>query len=115
MQPERLYLADIVSAADAVARFLAGVEREAFTADDLLRSAVLHKLTVIGEAAARLPTDLRARRSEVPWASIIAFRNIAVHAYLSVDWSIMWDAATRDTPLLRQQVARILADLPGDS
>lgn len=53
MRREKLYLADIVEAADAVATFLAGVERDRFVHDDLLRSAVLQKLSIIGEAAAR--------------------------------------------------------------
>jgi uncharacterized protein with HEPN domain len=54
MRRDKLYLADIVEAADAVAAFLAGAERERFLQDDLLRSAVLQKLSIIGEAAARL-------------------------------------------------------------
>lgn len=115
MRPEELYLADIVEAADAIQRFVAGGAREGFLQDDMLRSAVLHKLTVIGEAAARLPEEFRARYPEVEWADIVAFRNIAVHAYFSVDWSIVWIAATHDAPQLRQAVAAILArDYPAE-
>jgi uncharacterized protein with HEPN domain len=40
MRPEILYLADIVEAAGAIARFLTGVEREAFLKDELRQSAV---------------------------------------------------------------------------
>ena len=47
MRAEYLYLVDMVGASDAIARFLDGVTRERFLADDLLRSAVLHKLTII--------------------------------------------------------------------
>lgn len=48
MRRDVLYLADIVEAAAAIARFVAGVTKESFLADELLQSAVLHKLTVIG-------------------------------------------------------------------
>lgn len=108
MRRDRLYLADIVEAADAIAAFLKGVERRAFLASDLLRSAVLHKLTVIGEAAARLSPDLKRRHPEISWADIVAFRNIAVHAYFGVEWAIVWVAATEDAPLLKAQVERVL-------
>ncbi len=108
MRPERLYLCDILEAADAVAAFVSGRSRDSFEGDDLLRSAVLHKLTVMGEAAARLPAEFRVRHPEVPWAEVVAFRNIAVHEYFAVDWGIVWSAATGDAPQLRRLVAAIL-------
>lgn len=40
MRPEILYLTDIVDAAEAIARFLTGVEREAFLKDELRQSGV---------------------------------------------------------------------------
>jgi uncharacterized protein with HEPN domain len=109
MRRERLYLADIVEAADAIAVFLEGSQRARFLTDDLVRSATLHKLTIIGEAAARLPRSFCDAHSEVPWSDIVAFRNIAVHSYVAVDWQIVWTAAAEDAPRLRHQIAAILA------
>jgi uncharacterized protein with HEPN domain len=108
MRREQLYLSDILEAAAAIEGFLAGCDRETFLDNDLLRSAVLHKLTIIGEAAARLPSEFREQHPEIPWADIVAFRNIAVHAYFSVEWPIVWVAATEDTPELGRQIASIL-------
>ena len=109
MRREELYLTDIVEAADAIQQFLARVQRGTFLQDELLRSAVLHKLTVIGEAAARLPSEFRDRHPEIEWADIVGFRNIAVHAYFAVEWPIVWVAATQDAPELRDKIADILA------
>ena len=83
MRSDRLYLVEIVEAAEAIETFIRGVDAERFVRDDLVRSAVLHKLTVIGEAAARVSMPLRARFAEVPWSGIVGFRNIAVHAYFA--------------------------------
>jgi uncharacterized protein with HEPN domain len=107
MRRDVLYLADMIEAADAIARFVAGVEQESFLSNELLQSAVLHKLTIIGEAAARLSSQFRRRHPEIEWADIIGFRNIAVHAYFSVDWSIVWFAATKDAPDLRRRTSEI--------
>jgi uncharacterized protein with HEPN domain len=54
MRHDDLYLADIIEAAEAIEKFLHGVKREDFTGNDLLRSAILQKLSIIGEAAARV-------------------------------------------------------------
>jgi len=114
MRREELYLSDIVKAADSIREFLTGVERDEFMRSDLVRSAVLQKLSIIGEAAARVPKDFRERHPDIEWTDIVAFRNIAVHAYFAVDWSIVWVAATQEAPQLRRSVARILAMLhPG--
>ena len=108
MRREELYLADIVEAADSIEIFLAQVEKETFLIDDLKRSAILHKMTIIGEAVSHLSDEFRNRHSQIEWSDIIGFRNIAVHSYFSVDWNIVWTTATEDVPKLREQVAIIL-------
>ena len=44
-----------------------------------------------------------------PWPRIVAFRNILIHAYFGIDWDVVWRAATNRCPVLRGQVADILA------
>lgn len=109
MRSERLYLSDIVEAVDAIQRFLLDVPgEESFYADELRQSAILQKLVVIGEAAARLSPEFKAQHAEIEWADIVAFRNIAVHAYFSIAWEIVWVTATEDAPRIRRQVAALL-------
>ena len=108
MRREELYISDIVEAADAIGRFMTGIERDVFMESELVRSAVLQKLSVIGEAAARLSGDFRNTHPEIEWRDIAAFRNIAIHAYFTVDWSIVWVAATQEAPDLRRKIAAIL-------
>ena len=110
MRPEKLYLVDIVEAAASIERFLSGISQDEFDEDDLRQSAVLQKLTVIGEATARLPAEFRESHTDVEWRDIVGFRNIAVHEYFAVNWSIVWIAATQDAPQLRAQIEAILAD-----
>lgn len=67
MRTEALYLTDMVEAADAIARFLVGVDRETFFKDEMRWSAVIQKLIVIGEAASRLSTALKNRHAHIEW------------------------------------------------
>ena len=59
MRPEQLYLTDIGEAAQAISEFVVGLDEDAFYQDDKTQSAVLQKLIVIGEAAARLPQEFK--------------------------------------------------------
>ena len=109
MRRDELYLRDMIEAADAIAGFIADAEESAFVGNDLLRSATLLKLTIIGEASGRLSDELKARYPDVEWRDIVGFRNIAIHAYFSVNWSIVWVAATTDASALRTRILQILA------
>jgi len=80
----------------------------------MLRSAVVQKLSITGEAAARVSGELRARNPQTPWPQIIAFRNILVHAYFGIDWDLVWRAAINRCPALREQIAAILATESGN-
>lgn len=104
MRNDRLYLADILDAIDAIERFTAGVDESRFVADELIQSAVLQKLSVIGEAAGRLTDETLKQAAEVPWKEIIGFRNVAVHAYFSVDWRVVFVTVIDDLPMLKSNV-----------
>lgn len=108
MPLEELYLQDIVQSIDDARRFLDGIKETDFLANEILQNAVLMKLVVIGEAAARVSEETRRRHPEIEWKSIIGFRNIAVHAYFSVKWNIVWETATNDLTVLREQIVEIL-------
>ncbi len=108
MRHEASFLRDILAASRKIEAITAATTEERFLADEVLPAAVLHHLTVIGEAINRLPPELRSRHPLVPWRQIVAVRHRIVHAYFDLDWQILWNAATDDIPRLREQVSRIV-------
>ncbi len=108
MPHEELYLQDIVNSIDDVERFLKGIAEEKFLGDEILQNAVLMKLVVIGESLSKIPSEIRELYPEIEWKPGIGFRNIAVHAYFSVKWNIVWETAATDLQILRGQVSKIL-------
>jgi uncharacterized protein with HEPN domain len=108
MRPEKLYLTDIVEAADAIERFCEDVSLEQVLNDEMRQAAILQKLIVIGEAATRLSDEFHQQHKEIPWIDIAGFRNIAVHEYFAVEWNIVWETAIHDVPVLRKQIAELL-------
>jgi len=110
MRDERLYLVDIIEAAAAIDRFIAGMTEDEWIEDEVRQGAVMHRLIIIGEAAAHLSRDFQLRHPEIEWADIVGFRNFAIHAYFAVSWPIVWVTATADVPALAEKVAKILAE-----
>jgi uncharacterized protein with HEPN domain len=87
----RKYLADIQAAAERIARFTQGKRFEQYLADEMLRSAVERQFGILGEALSRLSKDSPEVAALIPdQAKIIAFRNILVHGYASVDDRLVW-------------------------
>lgn len=114
MRPDADLLRDILRTAGELELIVAGLDEETFVTSDVVRSAALYKLIIIGEAAGRLSEELRQRFGEVPWPAIISFRNRATHAYFAVDWSIVYEIATRDVPELGERVRAILNSIDSD-
>jgi uncharacterized protein with HEPN domain len=110
MRGDREALGDILDAIAAIEGFIAGETETTFLdpENDQLRSAVLFKLVIIGEAIRQLSPDFRDRHPEVPWRDIIAFRNIVLHRYFDTGMMFVWEAATIDVVELRQAVQRII-------
>lgn len=109
MRHEASFLKDILSACGKIESIIAATSEDLFLQDEVLTAAVLHHLTVIGEAIRRLSVELRERYPDVPWPQIIAVRHRIVHAYFELDWQILWEAAITDVPELHRQVRGILA------
>ncbi len=109
MRRDDLYLNDIIEAADHIATFLGQTDFEGFRESELVRSAVVQKLAIIGEATGRISDDMKGRYPQIPWPQIVAFRNILIHAYFGIDWKEVWKAAQVDCPALRREVSGILA------
>lgn len=75
--------------------------------DEVVIAAVLHELTVVGEATNALLRDdpgLPNRRPDIPWRAIVGMRNRLVHEYERVDAAFVWGTLDEDLAPLRQSV-----------
>ena len=77
MRRDRQRLDDILEALDSLARIIHGGDEAEFLRDEIVRYAVVQRLTVVGEAAAGVSSELRQRHAAIPWTDIVAFRNVA--------------------------------------
>jgi uncharacterized protein with HEPN domain len=75
-EADSAFLWDMLRAARAVGRFIAGRTRESYLADEVLQAAVERKIEIIGEAARKVSTAFQAAHPEIPWSKIQGQRHV---------------------------------------
>jgi uncharacterized protein with HEPN domain len=108
MRPDESFLADIVYNGDLISRFVAGVTGVEFFQDDMRKMAVEKGIERIGEAMKNISKDLKQKYPDVDWSGFPRMRDRTTHGYWSVDYSLVWDTAKQEIPILREQIAKIL-------
>jgi len=107
MQRDAVYLADILSAAADLREFARSASLEEFCSNKTLRYAMLHALTVIGEASSKVSAELKDRYADVPWQRVSGVRHRIVHDYSGLDYELLWQVVTVFAPELAGRVAAI--------
>lgn len=65
------YAQDISDAIDKIEEFTQGMSFEQFKSDDKTVFATIRAFEIIGEAASKLPLEIRSRYSDIPWQDVV--------------------------------------------
>ena len=91
-------------------RFLGGRSLEEFQADELVQSAVVRCVEVIGEAARLVSDETRLLAPGTPWPLIVGMRHVLAHDYGVVSLDRVYEVVTRHLqPLIAELVPLIKA------
>ncbi len=104
----RLRVQDILNAIAAIQSYTAGMDYSAFARDRRTVDAVLRNITVIGEAANRIPEAIQVASPEIPWVDMRDMRNVVVHEYFGINQHILWDTTQMDLPSLVDRLQGLL-------
>lgn len=104
----RLWLIDIHGAIDHILSFTEGLDYEQFEENIVIKHAVLHNFTIIGEAVGKLPDSFKEKHADIPWREIKGFRNYVVHEYFGLDPSIIWQIIQADLAQLKSGISHLL-------
>jgi uncharacterized protein with HEPN domain len=72
--------------------------------------AAIRNLEIIGEAAKRLPEEVRSGCPEIPWREIIGLCNFVIHEYFGIKMDVIWDTVQNELPVLELAVTRLLSE-----
>jgi uncharacterized protein with HEPN domain len=81
--------------------FVADLDSATFQHDLRALYAVVRCLEIISEASRRIPDELKARHSSIPWREIAGAGNIYRHDYENVAANMIWETVRQALPPLR--------------
>ena len=103
----QVYIDHILDCIHHISAYTSGINKESFLQSDQIQDAVFRRLEIIGEAASKLPEELRQGHPEIPWRDIIGTRNRLIHDYLEVDKDLIWEIIIKHLPELKKKITEI--------
>ena len=110
MRRDLLLISEMITAAEQAQSLVADADLVALHHDRQRRDALLWNFTVLGEAAAQVDADVRARFPQVEWQQPTRLRNRIVHGYWSIDLEILHTTATDLLPAFTTQLRTVLSE-----
>ncbi|MBI9068793.1 MAG: DUF86 domain-containing protein [Salinivirgaceae bacterium] len=100
----RKYLSDVLRSIELIDSFLEGIDSyEQYQSDLKTQSAIERQLGIIGEAVNKFKQENPDEKLENA-SQIIGFRNRIIHAYDSIDNSIVWVIVKKYLTPLHEEV-----------
>lgn len=97
------YVELMLAAAVQAQSYIEGLSKADFLSDPKTQDAIILKLLVIGELAAKLlneHADFVANHPAIPWRQMKGMRNRMAHGYFDRDLDVVWDTVQTDIPAL---------------
>ncbi|MDA1080025.1 MAG: DUF86 domain-containing protein [bacterium] len=104
---DRVLANHILDAADAIQLFISGLSITAFAENDLVKSAVVKKFEIIGEAANKISVPFKEQHAQIPWRDIIGMRNFLIHDYTGIDYEGVWNTIEIHLPALKDALQEL--------
>ena len=106
----RIVKQDVLGTAESI--YAKGMERADFLSNPMAKAAVVLEIEIMGEAAGRVPDEVRSAHGQVPWSELARLRNFYIHVYHGVDYTLVWRTATVTVPRVASAVRIFLPPPP---
>ncbi len=103
MKNDKTYIANILDSIQKVEEFVKETNKEDFLNNQMMQSATILQLALIGEEANKISKETKPK-IDLAWKEIVGFRNMAFHDYINLEIDIVWDTIQEDIPELKAKL-----------
>ena len=103
-----VFLHDILDSINKIEKYTSGMNYETFSHSDIVTDAVIRNFEIIGEASVHVPEVIKSRYPSIPWNKMKGMRNLIIHEYFGVDYSIIWKTIESALPVLKEEIAKAI-------
>jgi len=104
------YLKDISENAEKVSEFLGDMTKGEFLKDEKTIFAIIRGLEIIGEAAKKIPDEVRVKYPQITWREMAGMRDKLAHDYFGVNLAVVWKTVKEDLPNLLPLIQNVVKE-----
>ncbi len=97
--------------AERAREFLGTRSLEEFLADEMVQTAVVRCVEVVGEPARQVSPTTRDQAPGIQWSRIIEMRNVLAHDYGAVDYERVFTVVREELPDLIDRICELISFL----
>ncbi|MBI3051733.1 DUF86 domain-containing protein [Candidatus Woesearchaeota archaeon] len=102
------YIQDIIDSIKETEEFTKEWSFDDFKEDKKTINAVIRSLEIMGEAAKKIPDDIRKKYPKIPWKEMAGIRDKLIHEYHGVDLEIIWKVVKEELPPIKPNIIKLL-------
>src|SRR5438067_137493 len=93
-----ILLEDIIESIENIKDYTEAMTLQMFLADRKTKDAVARNFEIMGEAVARMNSEFKNTHIQINWLILKDFRNILIHSYEIIDYSVVWSIIKNKLP-----------------
>ena len=103
MNKDNVFVENILDSIRKIEEFTDKVQEEDFLNNQILQSATILHLALIGEESNKIKQEIKSK-IDLPWREIVGFRNMAFHDYMNLSLDIVWKTIKDRIPELKAKL-----------
>ena len=93
-----VFIHDILESSQSILKYTQDYDFIKFSNDKKTVDAVIRNFEIIGEAAKKIPSNIREKYPDLHWKGMTGMRDKLIHEYFGINIEIIWETIEKEIP-----------------